>query len=491
MIEEGTDEAAVQTTLDKFSAWLSQKLPEPPKAKENLQKFAKLHDRRCYQLIRFCFNPDSDYRTVVKALKEIKKRIGESTQLGILDSLTPLLYRVSQLIYNKSHVAPIVEFSRTDEFGLGATAHEVLKEMSGSNPAVFKANVKALSDLLQEQSPTSGSPDSTGAVDTLKACAGFAKSYPKDMPQERKLLQALVSFALTGAPPAAAKHAVTILMHSANRKELYATDLVKRCIKDFQFGEEHFLAKLACLSQLALLAPDQCEDDQKAIKELVTDIIVKVRTPKPNDENDEDSKSAWAEDSDLDDEIKAKLLALRVLVNRLRAHADVPTPGNAGVVKSLNKIVANEGEPLKTKNAPATHRSRLRLAAAQHLLKLATYRTYDDLITPVEFNRLAVVAQDSCLQVRQGFINKLKKYLSSGKLNSRYYTIVFLMATETEESWREEVVTWIRARGQQVSKAANGTGSNVMEGIFARLMSLLVHHPDFGTQVKDLTDFSK
>lgn len=427
---------------------------------------------------------------MVKALKEIKKRIGESSQPGILDSLTPLLYRVSQLIYNKSHVAPIVEFSRTDELALGGTAHEVLKEMSGSNPAVFKANVKALSDLLQEQSPTLGSTDSSGAVDTLKACAGFAKSYPKDMPQERKLLQALVSFALTGSPPAAAKHAVTILMYSATRKELYATDLVKRCIKDFKFGDEHFLAKLACLGQLVLLAPDQCIDDSKTIKDLVTDILVKVRTPKPADENDDDEpKEAWAEESELDPEIKAKLLALRVLVNRMRANTEVQSADNASVMKSLNQIVANEGEPLKTKITPATHRSRLRLAAAQHLLKLATHKPYDELISATEFNRLAVVAQDRCIQVRKGFVNKLKKYLAAGKLAPRYYTIVFLMAYEVDEDWLEEVVTWIRSRGAQLAKSA--AGHNIMEGIFARLMSLLVHHPDFGTQVKDLTDFSK
>jgi sister-chromatid-cohesion protein PDS5 len=488
-MDEGVDESAVLTTMDKFSAWLAQKLPEPSKAKENLQRFAKLHDRRCYQLIRYCFNPDSDYRTVVKALKEIKKRVKESPHQAILDSLTPLLYRVSQLIYNKSHVAPIVEFSRTDELALGSTAHEVLKEMSSSNPAVFKANVKALSDLLQEYSPASGSLDSSGAVDTLKACAGFAKSYPGDIPQERQLLQSLMSFALTGSPPAAAKHAVTILMYSATRKELYASDLVKSCIKDFKFGQEHFLARLACLGQLILLAPDQCEDDSKTIKDLVTDILVKVRTSKPADEDEDvESKTAWAEEADLDDEIKAKLLALRVLVNRVRTHTDANNPENVSVIKSLNQIVANEGEPLKTKGTPAAHRSRLRLAAAQHLLKLAAYKPYDELITPVEFNRLAIVAQDRCVQVRQGFLNKLKKYLAAGKLSARFYTIVFLVAYEPNEDRREEAVTWIRARAGVLSKT---TAGHVMEGVFARLMSLLVHHPDFGTQVKDLTDFSK
>ncbi|KAI5814400.1 armadillo-type protein [Pyronema omphalodes] len=491
VIEQGIDEAAVKTTLDKFSAWLSQKLPEPPKAKDNLQKFAKLHDRKSYTAIRSCFNPDSDYRTVVHSLRRIKKRIGESSQPGILDSLTPLLYRVSQLIYNKSHVAPIVEFSRTDELSLASTAHEVLKEMSGSNPAVFKANIKALCDLLYDQSPSNG--DTASAVDTLKACAGFVKSYPKDMPQERRLLQALVSFALTG-DPAASKHAVTILMYSANRKELYANDLVKSCIKNFKYGEPNFLAKLSCLSQLSLLSPEQCEDDKDSIRTLVMDIIAQVRTPAPEDESEDDAKNAWLDDHELDDEIKAKLLALKVLVNRLRGHVDSANVENQGVIRSLNKIIQNDGETLKSKSTPATHRTRLRLAAAQHLLKLATYKPYDDLISAVEFNRLAVVAQDGCLQVRQGFINKLKKYLAAGKLNSRYYTPIFLMAYEPNEAWREETVTWIKARSLQIAKGTNGnlvTSGNLMEQVFARLMSLLVHHPDFGTQVEDATDFAK
>jgi len=470
-------------TLEKFSAWLAQKLPESPKAKENLLRLAKLHDRRCYQLIRFCFNPDSDYRTVVRALKEIKKRIGESSQPMILDSLTPLLYRVSQIIYNKSHVAPIVEFSRTDESALGNAAHEVLKEMSNSNPAVFKANVKALSDLLKEQSQ-GGSGE--GAVDTLKACAGFAKSYPKDMPQERKLLEALVSFALTGKPPTAAKHAVTILMYSASRKELYASDLVKRCLKDFEFGENHFLAKLACLSQLVLLAPEQCEQHAKAIKDICTNIIVGTRTEKPaGEENkeDKDCKKVWAEEAELDVEIRAKILALRVLVNRIRGRPDAQS---IGVIRSLNHIIANDGEALKTKTTPAAHRSRMRLAAAQHLLRLASIRMFDEMISAADFIRLATVAQDPCFQVRRGFLDKLQKYLAAKQLPTRFHTIVFLMAYEPDDQWRDEIATWIRARTNALS-----TDRIDMESIFARLMSLLVHHPDFGTQYEDIMDFAK
>jgi sister-chromatid-cohesion protein PDS5 len=486
VFDKDANRTAIEAAIDKFSTWLSQKLPEPTKAKLNLQKFAELHDRRCYQLIRFCFNPQSDYRTVVKALKEIKKRIKESSHAGVLDSLTPLLYRVSQLIYNKSHVAPIVEFSRTDELSLGSTAHEVLKEMSVSNPAVFKANVKSLSDLLQEQSPNAGSPDSTGVVDTLKACAAFAKSYPKDMPQDRRLLQALVSYALTGSPPAASKHAVTILMYSANRKELYASDLIKRCIKDFTFGEAHFLAKLACLGQLVLLAPGPSGDEISAIKDIVLDILGEVRIKSLVDDA---ADGAWCEDCKMDDEIKAKLLALKILVNRLRSQVELDDSERLSVMKTLMQTILRKGELPTTKESPASHRSRLRLTAAIHLLKLATMKQYDDLLTPTDFIHLAMVAQDTCLQVRQGFINKLKKYLALNKLANRFYTIIFLIATEVEERWKEEVTIWIRARAAQLAKSA--IGHNIMEGILARLMSLLVHHPNFETQVKDPIDFSR
>lgn len=366
MDKEDGEEEGVKRALNKFIEWLSQKLPDTPKAKENLLKFAKLHDRRCYQLIRFCFSPDSDYRTVVKALKEIKKRISEApgTAPTIMETLTPLLYRVSQLIYNKSHVPHIVEFSRTDEASLSAVAHEVLKEMSSSNPAVFKANVKALSDLLQEQSSARSPTDSAGAVDTLKACAGFAKSYPADMPQERKLLQALVGFALTGQPPAAAKHAVSILMYSAKRREMYAADLIRRCVRDFEFGGEHFLAKLACLAQLVLLAPAQCEEENDAIMDIAKDVLLKVRTPAGEEERagagagaggEGEDEAVWVPEEAVDVECRAKMLALRITVNRLRAHVGMlegareaeefrRTKVPEAVLKMLMQLVVKEGE---------------------------------------------------------------------------------------------------------------------------------------------------
>lgn len=62
------NETQIKDHLTRLIEEFSKLLPDPPKTKSDLWKFAKLHDRRSYQLIRFCMAPESDYRTVFKAM---------------------------------------------------------------------------------------------------------------------------------------------------------------------------------------------------------------------------------------------------------------------------------------------------------------------------------------------------------------------------------------------------------------------------------------
>ena len=61
------NEAAIKEHLKRLIDNLSKQLPDSGKVASDLWKFAKMHDRRSYQLIRFCMAPDSDYRTMFKA----------------------------------------------------------------------------------------------------------------------------------------------------------------------------------------------------------------------------------------------------------------------------------------------------------------------------------------------------------------------------------------------------------------------------------------
>ncbi|KAH8696692.1 putative sister chromatid cohesion and DNA repair protein [Talaromyces proteolyticus] len=495
------DEDRVKAQLTRVIDTLAKSLPDSSRVSADLWKFAKMHDRRNYQLIRFAMAAQSDYRTVTKAVKELAKRIQSGSTPSLLETLTPFLYRSSSLIFNRSHISAIMEFSRTDEKGLANPAQEMLKEISSRNPEVLEAQVQEMCKDLEMQAPSEKSSDDVSVEEILKACSGFAKKLPEKLPKERKFLQALKNYALFSSSPRAAKHAVSIIMAVADKKEMYAKDLVQKCVKECQFGSSHFLTRLATIAQLNLLAPKETDAESTKIVSIAIDqILLTNRTKQPN------SEYIWSDE--VDEETKAKELALKIIVNRLR--------GNEGsndeefrnlaepVYSTLNKLVAGEGEISKKKDTPSTHKPHLRLHAAKLLIKLsASNASCDQLLTPEDFNLLALVAQDRLLPVRLGFINTLRKKLSQKSLLSvRWYTIPCLLAFEPSPNLKESTLTWLRSRAavfhRQMQAIAKGKEQAVMESMFARLLSLLAYHPDYppsnedvDTRLAELADFAR
>ncbi|KAL9598954.1 MAG: hypothetical protein Q9219_004137 [cf. Caloplaca sp. 3 TL-2023] len=492
------NEPQIKEHLTRLIKTFATLLPNSQQATSDLWKFAKMHDRRSYQLIRFCMAPDSDYRTVFKALKEFTKRVVDafsstSASNSLLDTLTPLIYRVSLIVYNKSHVPAIMELSRADDKSLAATAHEVLREISSKTPEVLKAHVQEICRTLQDDAPTAKKPNDVGAVDNLKACASFASKYPKEISRDRKFLQAMSSFALFGSPPEAAKYAVSIVWAATDNKEALVRDLVQKCVRGFDFGGEGFLSRLATLSQLVLLAPNEIgvQNTDDILDISIRQILTQVREPsrKPPD------GYGWS--STTDTEALAKCWALKILVNRIRSHPEPETLPDATipVYTLLSTLIEQQGELSQAKNTPPSHKSRLRLLAARQYLKLCTQKSHDALLTPSAFNALATVAQDSEKPVREGFLQRLKKYLNQTKLPQRFYTIPFLLAFEPSEALRSDITTWIKSRAAAFANAkSTGLSSKaniVMESVFARLLSVLSHHPDYANDPEDLIDFSR
>lgn len=66
-VVEGS-EKDIKRKLDGLIAFYARTLPDDARAREDLMKFAKAHDRRSYQLIRFCMAPESEYRKIFKSI---------------------------------------------------------------------------------------------------------------------------------------------------------------------------------------------------------------------------------------------------------------------------------------------------------------------------------------------------------------------------------------------------------------------------------------
>jgi sister-chromatid-cohesion protein PDS5 len=391
------------------------------------------------------------------------------------------VYRVALLCYNKSHLPGIIAFSRTDEGGLGPSAHEVLKEISTNHPKVFSTHVNDLCKALEAEAPTVNAPNPPGAVEDLKACAGFAKKFPKDLPLNakdgKKLTQSFVNFALYGSPPEAAKHAITIIVNSDSRKEMRVKDILAKSIKGFEYGGDHFLTKLAALAQMVLFAPEDCEQEIDSIIDIaVNRVLLKAHPVTP------EAESEWMDNPDED--MVARTWALKILVNRLRSFRDpkISTEVASPIYTLLNRLVKESGEASKKKLTPLAHKNLQRLLAAQFLLKLSCTRRLDALLSPTAFVELALVTHDKHAPIRKGFASKLMKYLGQNRLPTRFYSILFLFAYEPDSALLESVSTWIRSR----RSAFAARKEVIFETNFARLLSILAYHPDFDTDHKTL-----
>ncbi|KAK8048518.1 Sister chromatid cohesion protein pds5 [Apiospora phragmitis] len=465
--------------LKKTIHYICSFFPDQPKVETDLYNFASLNDRRNYQLIKFVVSLESDFKTMYRAIKEFNKRP------QILDTMVPLLYRSAYIMFNKSHLSAFIECSKNDKNGLGPAAQQITNTISQHLPDLFKTHIGELCKDLIESAPTATKENDVSVVETLKACSSYSRKYPENLPEDRKFTQALTNYALYGQPAKAAKYAVNILMARKDDKSMVpATDLLGRITKDWGPGKPHFLNKLAAVSQLELLAPRVAADANDQIMDMILqNVLQKVRTEAKESDPD------WVSDDDMNEECQEKCYAVKILVNRLRG---IQEPSEAKEItlktfKLLRTLAQRDGDLCKTTDTPAYHRSRLRLLAGQSFLKLCTAKQFEELFSHAEFNRLSILTQDQCAEVRRGFVTKLQKYLVNGKLKPRFYTMIFLTAFEPVTEFRQQIETWIRSRARHF----RDNKQTILEATMGRLVSLLAHHPDFNVDADDLKDHAR
>ncbi|POR37911.1 Sister chromatid cohesion protein pds5 [Tolypocladium paradoxum] len=479
------NEEKVKESLAKTFQWLGASFPDPVRVRSDLQRFAKLNDRRSYQLVKYAIESESDFKTVRRAINELITKIQAGAASGCLDTLIPLLYRSSCLMFNRSHLATIMDYSKSDKDGLAGVAHQVLNDISQRNPDIFKAHAEELRKEIIEQAPTDKRTNDPAVVDILKAYSSYAKRYPGDIDYDRSFTQTLMNYALYASPPKSAKYAVNILLaKNDDKSKVTATNLLRTVMKGLSYGSPHFLAKLATISQLERLVPTVTADSDDTIHELtIKKILRDVHTHASGASDPE-----WVDDADMDQELQAKCLSLKILVNQALANEEEADAEERvkPVFKLLKAFVINEGEFCKTKDTPLHHKRRLRLLAGLLTLKLCTVKKYDEQFDAASFNKLAELVQDTELQVRRRFMEKLQNYLTRAKLRARFHTILFLVAFEPVTDLKNRVETWIRSRARYYSDKKQ----QILEAIMGRLIPLLAHHPDFTADTDDLADFA-
>ncbi|THH15253.1 hypothetical protein EW146_g5196 [Bondarzewia mesenterica] len=465
-------------------------LPDPQKAADDMHAFAKMNEGRLYKLMKTCMDTQTDLKTLVKITNEFLRRV-EQANASIIPTMTILLRRASLRFINQSSLPTLIKrLQRGDPVGDGHgtsqaqlsanNAEAVLICVSKHCPALYKPHVTELTKAIADDK----NPRLVEVC--LQALAAVGKWDEKLAPTDKRTTERVMRYVLQ-SDSRHAKFSARLLAKLRNSEEVCA-DIVNTISEQLPMvAAEKRVAHLTVLKELALIAPDAFEQRSE---DIMAFLIKKVlMSPSPPDPDEMDDESEWTDNDVLSPALRAKIISLKVCRNRCLAHAssdtaiDIATP----VLKMFITLLEYRGSLSLGSNDDPKVKARMRLQAAVSLLHLATAEKYSSFIS-TNFVLLALTMQDSCYQVRSGFLQKLIALLKPRKLPAHFNVIPFLTVHDPEadvKSMAKAYVTYAFRNAPPAIKVEN------FEMIFIRFFHLLAHHPDFAVTPEALPDMAK
>ncbi|KAI0634818.1 armadillo-type protein [Trametes polyzona] len=509
------NEEAITERLNAVLKSTAAQFPDPHKAGEDLQAFAKLNEGRLYKLLRTCMDLQTDLKGLVKARNEFLRRVEQSSS-SIVNTMSIFLRRATLHIVNPSSVPTFIKrvqkgfepsavaYSQTQTQNLGQTfsmfvgagasanaepegraqhaaysAQAWLTFISKHCPALYKAHVGEFTKAIADER-------NARLVEVcLHALAAAAAWDGKLAPSDKRTVERVMRFVME-SNPRHAKFAARLIACMKNPEELCSQVVESIADSLDEVEPEQLVAHIAVLAQLALRAPDAFE--QKS--DVVTAFLVKqVLKSSPTDDEEMDTDQDWVSDTAMPLELRAKVLALKVCRNRCLAHAssEIALEIAQPVIRMFSTVLQYEGAFAADARDSATVKSRMRLQAATSLLHLSTVRIYAQEVAKY-FVAIALTIQDPVYQVRMRFLDKLVALLSKGKLPVQYNVIPFLSVHDPEEDVKSKAQAYVTFALRAMPKAVR---LSRFECTFIYLLHLLAHHPDFKVEQEFLPDIAK
>ncbi|KAF5383320.1 hypothetical protein D9615_004981 [Tricholomella constricta] len=475
------DEEKVTHRLDGLIQHISLTFPDPFKAVEDLEAFAKLNEGRLYKLFKTCMDSQTDLKGLIKATNEVQRRVEQQLSPHAATLLT-LLRRSSFRILNQSSIPTLIKRVLKGHGHTSDHAKLLLTYVSKHSPAFYKSHMSELTKAIADEK-------NTPLVETcLHALAGVLHWDKKLIPTDKRTLERITRFSLQ-SNERIAKFAARILAVSGDASA--CDSLVELIVDDLaESSPEKLVAHVAVLAQIARFAPEAFEHQSDVIMTFLLKQILMVPTlPDPAQKDDMDVDEEWVADEDVAPTLRAKILVLKVCRYRSLAHAssdkalEISTP----VLKMFATLIEHSGSFTGQAGEDPKVMSRMRLQAAVSLLHLSTINIYAQTMIQ-KFIRLAVTVQDSCYNVRILFLTKLISLLQPRKLPPRYNVIPFLTVHDPESDVKALASSYITGA---LRKMRPNIRTEHFEIIFIRLLHLLAHHPDFSKSHEELLDISK
>lgn len=508
LIELSVQEKSEENEAVVFSKIISlaRVFPDAFKFQENLKKLREmLQEPTLRELFRKSVNPDLGCSAVFKAVSDVVLKVGSKnpvleTVKGLLDRAAPLLVDeqcIKELFKLVKDAVEGLSDEEDDEYEwhesvgaslVGKKGLALLLALAAVFPSQFQNE-----DIFQQLLVFLKNKDQEIVDDALKMLAFTGNGIQKvDKSLANYYHPVLSKLALKGTP-CQAKYSLRSIAKISPSSSQPFDRVFANLVSSLSYDCPLLLTTLTALGEIALLAPAVFETERPAI---VRDFVVKELLMKDRSEsvNSDDSENSWCEDRDVTHETQAKVKGIRLLVKWLRGQTSNQELCSRPIFKTyiqpvlrlLDSLLASKGDLQQQGHVSAANCSRLRLAAASGIIKIAQEPHCTEFITLEVFQKLSLVMQDPCYEVRDKFTKKLHKAEDLLKLPLEYLGIFALAAPEPVKERRNQVKQMIaknvktrRDYLKQHTSAQACSHSILPEYALPCVIHMLAHHPDF------------
>ena len=457
---------------------------DPASAAKDLNEFAKQNDARSYKLLSVIMDPQVDLATSARAVGEMNKKLKAA---GKGNATMTAVVRLAGFPFMASGSVPAVlsTLQDTSDTILRKRLLALVKAMADTVPSMLLNHAALFLRTLNGKGTNAGVAEMClMALAKLQASTEASVQVALD----KSGIKVVRRYIHQGSH-SEAKYAAKLLALLAGREEVEGSVMAKQTVQEIceeiahdlsTYNPARLVASMAALKQLVKHAKDALTDvNDVIVAKVLNDVLMKPWSEHNQRGAGEEQAEEWLDDEDMDDELRARVIALQFLTQRCLAYAeDEEVHALVRPVLRLLFTCTSHGEPAKTLGSNAAARARFRSVAAISILKLARRANCESHIGADEFQVFATAIQDETYQVRASFLSKMMKYWLKRRANlpPRYYVLGFMTAFDPEEELRAMVKN---ACMQLHNLMTQELRLKYFDVALARLIHLLHHYPDF------------
>uniref|UniRef100_A0A3Q3WB99 Uncharacterized protein n=1 Tax=Mola mola TaxID=94237 RepID=A0A3Q3WB99_MOLML len=438
LVKKPKSEASNKAVFAKVMV-ITRNLPDPGKAQDFVKKLAQVldDDERIRDQLETLVSPSCSCKQAEVCVRDITKKLGSPKQPSnpFLEMVKFLLERIAPVHIDTESISALIKqvnksidgTADDEEEGVPTeeairAGLELLKVLSFTHPVSFHSaeTFESLLGCLKMD-------DEKVAEAALQIFKNTGSKMEESFPHIKSVLLPVLQAKAKRGPPRQAKYAIHCINAMFTNRDTHFAQIFEPLHKGLDPANlEQLITPLTTLGHLAQLAPEQFAAPLKSLVAnfIVKDLLMNDRIPGKK------TTKLWVADDEVSPETLAKIQGIKLMVRWLLGVKNNQSKSGNSTLRMLTAILHSDGDLTEQGRMGKPDMSRLRLAAACALLKLAQEPCYHEIITLEQYQLCALVINDECYQVRHCFAQKLHRGLCRLRLPLEYMAVFALCAKD-------------------------------------------------------------